>query len=155
MYYYKQEIIQLYIYIYFLASRLYFTMIFGFYQMRLMCGAVATITICIYAIYTVNIDWLTQLLLGYLGCNYKVIFVEKISIIYTVLVLTYCCLCSYINIDLLVVYVFINLAVRGRIARVTVVCQCVCVCVSVTQARQMTFNCFNSANTPLVATKLK
>ena len=54
MHYYKQQVIQLYIYIYFLASRL-FTMTFGFYQMRLMCGAVATITICIYAIYTVNI----------------------------------------------------------------------------------------------------
>ena len=38
----------------------YFIMTFGFYQMRLMCGAVATITICIYAVYTVNIDWLIQ-----------------------------------------------------------------------------------------------
>ena len=43
----------------------------------------------------------------------------------------------------------INLAVHGRIARVTVVCQCVCLL-----PRQMALNCFNSANTTLVATKL-
>ena len=58
-----------------------FIMTFGFYQMRLMGGRVASTAICIYARYNVNIDWLTQLLLGYTGCNCKLIFVEKVSII--------------------------------------------------------------------------
>ena len=47
----------------------------------------------------------------------------------------------------------INLAVRGRIARVTVVCQCVCLCVCLLPG-QLALNCFNLANMALVATKL-